>query len=119
MYNGRVSVCLSRRSSERMSSFAAARSTALSSKCGQCHVDNRVDEAEHRLDHGRSKYSFSTRTFCIELCPLLRLDSVLGKLRLRPMQTSTGSSANTEGPREHAVSIEILSKSEECTKNIT
>ena len=25
------------------------RSTALSSECGQCHVDSRVDEAEHRL----------------------------------------------------------------------
>ena len=25
------------------------RSTALSSKCGQCHVSSRVDEAEHRL----------------------------------------------------------------------
>jgi len=25
------------------------RSAALSSKCGQCHVDSRVDEAEHRL----------------------------------------------------------------------
>ena len=25
------------------------RSTALSSKCGQCHVDSRVDEAEHRF----------------------------------------------------------------------
>jgi len=25
------------------------RSRALSSKCGQCHVDSRVDEAEHRL----------------------------------------------------------------------
>ena len=25
------------------------RSTALSSTCGQCHVDSRVDEAEHRL----------------------------------------------------------------------
>jgi len=25
------------------------RSTALSSKCGQCHVDSRVDEAEHRV----------------------------------------------------------------------
>jgi len=25
------------------------RSTALSSKCGQCHVGSRVDEAEHRL----------------------------------------------------------------------
>jgi len=24
-------------------------STALSSECGQCHVDSRVDEAEHRL----------------------------------------------------------------------
>ena len=24
-------------------------STALSSKCGQCHVDSQVDEAEHRL----------------------------------------------------------------------
>jgi len=33
------------------SSNAAAqgRSTALSSKCGQCHVDSRVDDAEHRL----------------------------------------------------------------------
>jgi len=25
------------------------RSTALSSKCGQCHVDSRINEAEHRL----------------------------------------------------------------------
>jgi len=25
------------------------RSTAFSSKCGQCHVDSRVDEAEHIL----------------------------------------------------------------------
>ena len=25
------------------------RSTALSSKCGQCRVDSRVDEPEHRL----------------------------------------------------------------------
>jgi len=25
------------------------RSTALSNKYGQCHVDSRVDEAEHRL----------------------------------------------------------------------
>ena len=24
-------------------------STVLSSKCGQCHVDSRVEEAEHRL----------------------------------------------------------------------
>jgi len=28
---------------------ARGRSTALGSKCGQCHVDSRVDEAEHRL----------------------------------------------------------------------
>ena len=28
---------------------ARGRSTALSSKCGQCHVDRRVDEARHRL----------------------------------------------------------------------
>jgi len=28
---------------------STGRSTALSSKCGQCHVDSRVDEAEHRL----------------------------------------------------------------------
>ena len=25
------------------------RSTALSSECGKCHVDSRVDETEHRL----------------------------------------------------------------------
>jgi len=28
---------------------AGRRSTALSSKCGQCHVDNRVHEAEQKL----------------------------------------------------------------------
>jgi len=43
----RLSVLLQRR--ERRSSFAAARSTALSSKRGEGHVDNRVDEAEHAL----------------------------------------------------------------------
>jgi len=29
---------------------AVGRSTALSSKCGQCHVDSRVVEAEHKLE---------------------------------------------------------------------
>ena len=67
----RPSVCLSRGSTagaacgwftaerlagRRYQSIAGAgaqqqrrRSTALSSKCGQCHVDSRVDEAEHRF----------------------------------------------------------------------
>jgi len=31
------------------SDTARGRSTALSSKCGQCHVDSHVEEAEHRL----------------------------------------------------------------------
>jgi len=30
-----------------ISAAAPLRSPALSSKCGQCHVDSRVDEAEH------------------------------------------------------------------------
>jgi len=40
---------------------STVRSAALSSKCGQCHVDSRVDEAEHRslivgIDHRDCDY---------------------------------------------------------------
>ena len=38
-----------RRAPGSSSAAARGRSTALSSKCGQCHVDSRVDETEHRL----------------------------------------------------------------------
>jgi len=38
-----------RRAPSSNGAAARSRSTALSSKCGQCHVDSRVDEAEHRL----------------------------------------------------------------------
>ena len=31
------------------SAAARGRSTALSSKCGQCHVDSRINDAEHKL----------------------------------------------------------------------
>jgi len=37
-----------RRAPGSSSAAARGRSTALSSKCGQCHVDSQVDEAEHR-----------------------------------------------------------------------
>ena len=37
------------RASSSNGAAARSRSTALSSKFGQCHVDSRVDEAEHRL----------------------------------------------------------------------
>jgi len=36
------------------------RSTALSSKCGQCRVDSRVDEAEHRLITSPAERSIAT-----------------------------------------------------------
>ena len=49
------------------------RSTALGSRCGQCHVDIRVDEAEHRL-----LFSYFHRALCGrdgpyggDWCPLL------------------------------------------------
>ena len=38
-----------RRAPGSSSAAARGRSTALSSKCGQCHVDSRINEAEHRL----------------------------------------------------------------------
>jgi len=38
-----------RRVSGSSSAAARGRSTALSSKCGQCHVGSRINEAEHRL----------------------------------------------------------------------
>ena len=38
-----------RRAPGSSSAAARGRSTALSSKCGQCHVDRRINEAEHRL----------------------------------------------------------------------
>ena len=41
-----------RRAPGSSSAAARGRSTALSSKCGQCHVDSRINEAEHRLGLG-------------------------------------------------------------------
>ena len=38
-----------RRAPGSSSAAARGRSTALSSKCGQCHVDTRINEAGHRL----------------------------------------------------------------------
>ena len=38
-----------RRAPGSSSAGARGRSTVLSSKCGQCHVDSRINEAEHRL----------------------------------------------------------------------
>ena len=38
-----------RRAPGSSSAAARGRSTALSSKCGQRHVDSRINEAEHRL----------------------------------------------------------------------
>jgi len=38
-----------RRAPGSSSAAARGRSTALSSKCGQCHVDSRINKAENRL----------------------------------------------------------------------
>ena len=38
-----------RRAPGSSSAAARGRSTALSSKCGQCHADRRINEDEHRL----------------------------------------------------------------------
>ena len=38
-----------RRAPGSSSAAARGRSTALSSKCGKCHFDSRINEAEHRL----------------------------------------------------------------------
>jgi len=40
-----------RRAPGGSSAAARVRSTALSSKCGQCHVDSRINEAKHRQFH--------------------------------------------------------------------
>ena len=65
---------------------ARGRSTALSSKCGQCHVDSRINEPEHRLGLfsilGLFKFwqcSLLVRNLCpVATCTELYIDTLGG-----------------------------------------
>ena len=57
-----------RRATGSNSDAARGHSTVLSSKCGQCHVERRVEEAEHR----RVNFYFITISAVFTACAVVR-----------------------------------------------